>query len=385
MKKALNICLCVDRWPTFYPLHGPARYAQTLARGLVARGQTVHVLTPHPEVHRDFEEDGYLVHSRAVAPLRFASRLQRGLGESLGLWKALRALRRTHPIDIVEFTNWEGLGAATCTLGRLPTVIRLHTTAYDTLRLGLGNRRLEAHYARLERWTARRATALVTHSESHRRQVAADYGVDADAVRVIPHGIEPVRVPDGVARDPNQILAVGAATPRKGVDVFLAAAERVSREVPQARFVWVGTDTATAPGGETWSRHCAKAFPHLHNVTFAGNCSDAELAAHYGRSAVYLCTSQYESFGLTLVEAMQAGLAVVAPNTASMSELVRQGQTGELYGPGDVGDLTRALAGLLRSPERTAGQGKHGAVRAGAEYSAEVMTERVLELYRNVC
>ena len=171
----MNICLCVDRWPTWFPLHGPARYVRTLARGLAAGGHRVQVLTPHPTLDSDSEEDGYLVHSRIARPLRGVSRFQPGLGESLAMWRALKQLHRAERFDVVEFSNWEGLGAVACAFNQLPVVIRVHTSAFDSLRLGVGTEKLERQYARLERWAARRATALVTHTDSHRKQAAADY------------------------------------------------------------------------------------------------------------------------------------------------------------------------------------------------------------------
>jgi glycosyltransferase involved in cell wall biosynthesis len=307
------------------------------------------------------------------------------LGESYGLWAALRALHRAHGFDVVEFTNWEGLGAVASALGGVPTVIRLHTSAFDSLRLGLGIPRVERQFARLERWTANRAAALVTHSESHRRQVATDYRVPADRIRVIPHGVRPVRATAPRPRNPAQVLAVSAATPRKGVETFLRAADRLSREFPAARFVWAGKDTPTAPGGRTWAEYREAEWPQLGNVTFTGACSDADLADLYAESGVYLCTSLYESFGLTLVEAMHAGVPVVAPRTAAMPEVVRDGETGYLYEPDDFEGLARSVASLLRSPGAAAELGRNGQRRAAEEYSVDRMSERVLEVYRRVC
>ncbi len=381
----MEICLCVDHWSSFYPLQGTVRYVQTLAQGLVAWGHRVHILTPHPSIDSDFEEDGCLIHSRVVSPIRMVSRFQHGLGESLGVWRALGRLLRDHPIDVVEFTNWEGIGAVTATFTRVPTVIRLHTTAYDTIRMGIGKPRLERHYARLECWTARRASALATHSTSHQTQVAADYQVPRERIAVIPAGVKPLTPTNRGSRNPRQVLTVSSATPRKGVAIFLAVADQVARALPDCRFVWVGEDTATAPEGKTWAQHCANRYPHLKNVRFVGACSDEQLADYYAESAVYLCTSRYESFGLTLVEAMHAGLPVVAPRAAAMAELVRAGQTGCLYEPGNAEECSAALQDLMRKPSDSQAMGECGQVVAQREYSVDRMTGRVLDLYRSVC
>jgi glycosyltransferase involved in cell wall biosynthesis len=169
------------------------------------------------------------------------------------------------------------------------------------------------------------------------------------------------------------------------VEVFLQAADRLTREFPQVRFIWAGKDTTTAPGGRTWAQHCTASFSHLNNVSFVDSCSDKQLGRLYAESSIYLCTSHYESFGLTLVEAMHAALPVVAPNQSGTAEVVRHGSTGYLYQPGDMEDLVGSVRTLLRSPQHSAKLGRNGQVLAATEYSPETMTERVLEVYRAVC
>jgi glycosyltransferase involved in cell wall biosynthesis len=159
----------------------------------------------------------------------------------------------------------------------------------------------------------------------------------------------------------------------------------VARELPESRFLWVGKDTPTAPNGKTWAQHCAEKYPHLTNVDFVGSCSDQQLASYYAESAAYLCTSQYESFGLTLVEAMHAALPVVAPRAAAMPELVTGGRTGCLYEPGHAEECSAALQDLLLKPADSQAMGECGQLVAQKEFSVERMTDRVLDLYRSVC
>lgn len=382
------VCICSDHWPRFYPMHGPARYVQTLARGLVRRGVDVHVLTAHAGPEEDFEEDGYMVHSRVASPTRVLSRFQPGLSESYHLSRALDRLDRAHHFDVVEFTNIEGAGFWTARTAARPTVIRVHTTAFDAVRLGIGHAHLERGYARLERWTAHRATALVTHSLTHRDQIAADYGVPAGQIIVVPHGIVPPRVAPDVVRRRNLVMSVGAASQRKGVGLFLDAASRLVSLLPDVQFLWVGRDSNTAPGSLTWAEHARIRYPELDGrVEFRSGVSDAQLATLYGEATLLLCTSLYESFGLTLVEAMFAGLPVLAPATAAMAEVVRDGETGWLY-PAEAADKTDALvrqaARVLTSPDERDHMSARAADVARAEYSDELMTTRMLEVYGNV-
>ena len=380
------VCLYVDHWPPLFPMHGPARYVGTLASGLAARGVDTHVVTSHPNFEDDFKENGYHVHVRKTPRFAVVSRFQSGIGESFNVWKAIESLHRKYRFEIVELTNVEGIGFVTATLGKLPVVIRAHTTAFDACRLGIGNLRLERHYARLERWTAKRATKVVTHTSTHRRQIASDYGLPINSIALIPHGVMPLVSPYPVDRHLRQIISVGTASTRKGVDIFLRSAEMLHRIFPDVRFIWVGNDTASAPGDKTWSEYAVERFPTLRDsLQFRSVPSDTELARLYAESTCYLCTASYESFGLTLVEAMFARLPIVAPRSAAMAELISHANTGLLYEAGDISDLVRSVESLLRSEDERTRLSSGAYEVALAEYGTETMTSRMLDLYAELC
>jgi glycosyltransferase involved in cell wall biosynthesis len=194
--------------------------------------------------------------------------------------------------------------------------------------------------------------------------------------------VSPVRV----NRHRQQILSVGAASTRKGIIAFLAASEILAREYPEMRFIWAGKDTASAPGGRTWQRYAADERPMLSGrLQFRGSLSDEEMATLYAESTCYLCTALYESFGLTLVEAMFAGLPIVAPNTASMAELLSHGQTAWLYEPADLIDLVAQVTSVISSAAERERIVAEALQRANREYTAQTMTSRTLEIYSDVC
>lgn len=382
-----RVCFCVDRWPTFYGMHGEVRYVQTLARGLVARGVEVHVVTDHPTLVTDLVEDGYHLHTRKTPILPVVSRWQPGLGESHAMYRAILELHRRHPFDVAEFTNYCGIGFCSTWRLPMPTVMRVHTTAFDALRLGIGRRRLELGYARLERWGARPATIVVTHTRTHQQQVALDYGIPADRIHIVPHGIAPAPPDRAVTRRPRQVVCVGAATPRKGIALFIEAAAVLARSLPDVTFVWAGKDNPAAPGGRTWGAFAIEEHPHLRDrFELRVGLSDAALSSLYAESGLYLCTSRYESFGLTLAESMLASLPVAAPRTAAMAELIRDGENGFLFDPdGGVDAVVRCVTRVLGAPAESAAVAARAREIAAHEYGVETMTSRMLDLYRLAC
>jgi glycosyltransferase involved in cell wall biosynthesis len=294
-------------------------------------------------------------------------------------------LRKSWPIDIVEFCNWEGIGAVTTLLSSLPVVIRVHTTAYESLSLRIGNQRLERGYARLERLTAHCADGLVTNSTAHQVQASFDYGVRPEQITVASLGLESQVIDKAIARTPRQILAVGPASSRKGIDFFLEVASQLVQEGVEGQFVWVGQDTRSAPGGLFWSEYVGQAYPHLKAVVhFKSDVNDEQLAQFYAQSGVYFCSARYESFGLTLVEAMQAGTPVVAPDTGSVAEILGNNVAGLKYASQNVESAVIQLKLLLAEPELARRLGEQGRQRARTEYSAEAMTDRVMAFYEKV-
>jgi glycogen(starch) synthase len=381
----VRICFCTDHWPTFGPINGTARYVQTLARALVKLECEVHVLTAHKGPVLDAIEEGVHVHSAPVAPFRFVGRFQPGLGESRGLSHAIAALNARYRFDLVEFSNVEGIGFWFSRFGALPSIVRVHTTSFDAVRLGIGKPRFERAYARLERWTAHQATRLVTHTRSHQQQVAIDYGLDADTIAVVPHGLAPSAPATLSNRRTKTVISVGVASERKGVKDFLEVARLAFEVDPELKFLWVGRDSDSAPGGRTWKSYANERYPQLaRNLTFTGPISDQALSDLYGGALCYLATSLYESFGLTVVESMMAGLAVVAPRTSAFGELIADGETGLLYEPKDARGATDAILSLLREPRRADAITTVARARALDEYSAGAMASSMLRLYRSV-
>jgi starch synthase len=101
-----------------------------------------------------------------------------------------------------------------------------------------------------------------------------------------------------------------------------------------------------------------------------------------GRSDVLLHPARWEGFGLALLEAMLAGLPVVATSVSSIPEIVADGETGLLVPPDDPAALRAALERVLADPGSF---GEAGRARARAEFSVTKMADRTLALYEHSC
>jgi len=90
----------------------------------------------------------------------------------------------------------------------------------------------------------------------------------------------------------------------------------------------------------------------------------------------------YENFPRTLVEAFACGLPVIASRIGALAELVRDGETGLLFEPGNPRDLADKMAWALAHPELTAAMGRNARAQYETEFSAEVNYRRLMEIYQ---
>lgn len=392
---------CFLSWD-YPPTHagGIARYTEQVARAVAAIGHHVHVVTRTPDVERVDFEAGVWIHRVALRDV--PQNAGGGAGVPAHIWNAaatmlleVERIEERRRIDCVEAPIWDVEGCAFVRDGRHPIVTSLHTTLAQWLASHAalaGDAGYMSRFGRpmlaLEREMIGRSDGIHANSGAIVAAIEADHGVAVDRGRlaVIPHGMEDLAA--GVSPAPRpagtiEILFVGRLEERKGIDTLLAAAERVVRREPRARFHVVGDDALPGPEGVPYraafeARHRAGA-PVREAVTFHGRIPDPALRARYAAADIFVCPSRFESFGLIAVEAMTFAKPVIAGDAGGLAEIVRDGETGLLVPPGDPAALAEAilrltadgpLRGRLAEAGRRAYEERFGARRMGAEVAA---------------
>ena len=383
----MRIGFFTPNYPDFTAEGGIGSYTRALGRGLAERGHEVHVLTPG---QRPPASDGLVrVHFTRLDHLPVVDRLIPGIGACWQVAQAMRELVRRFHLDVVEFPNWEGHGLVFQCRTRLPLVLRLHTSSQETQVIdGVSPTRWQRWDVRREHWMARRAVAIVTHSDAHRRLMAEETGLPVERIAVISHGVEVF--PDWVRppRPPGAptVVYLGRLEHRKGTVELLQAVPDVLRAIPDARFVLIGTDRPHCPGGRTHAQYLEQEFPPevRRQVTLAGRLPQPEVDRWLQTADLFVAPSRYESFGLIFIEAMRWGTPVIGTTAGGIPEVVEHDRSGVLVPPENPKELASALVRLLRDPERRAALGAAGRRRAEQEFSRERMTARVAAYYEEV-
>ncbi len=383
----MRIAFYTPNYPGLTGEGGIGTYTRALALGLTALGHEVHVLTPgeRPET----TDEGVRVHFTRTDHLPGLDRLVPGAGACWRVYRAMRRLVNTCGIDLVEFPNWEGYGVLLELVGRVPVVVRLHTSSKESQAIDAAP---PSRWNRWEVWRERRvargADVVVTHSEAHRRAMAAETGIPAERIRLVPHGlavypdwVRPPRPPG-----PPRVVFLGRMEHRKGTVELLQAVPDVLKAVPDAQFVLIGADRPHAPGGRTHAQYLEEEFsPEVRRqVALAGRLPQPDVDRWLQTADVFVAPSRYESFGLIFLEAMRWGTPVVGTTAGGIPEVVEDGKSGVLVPPESPVALAAALIRLLQHPDHAQQIGVAGRERVEREFSVERMAERVEELYREV-
>ena len=256
---------------------------------------------------------------------------------------------------------------------------RLDLAAADNWRKRLSLRRWYG-FVRMQAKVARRATRVLTPSESSRQDIVTDFGLDPSIISVVPLGVDDVFKPPTAPRVPGRIVATASAdAPIKGVATLLEAFAKLRTE-RDVELVIVGR---AQPRGRT-----EKLIDELgirDCVSFVHGITDAELVDVMGSAEVACIPSLYEGFSLPTAELMACETPLVVSRAGALPEVVGQdGRCADLVAPGDVGELRQALAALLDDPVRRARMGRAGRERALELFSWRAVAAATAAAYEDV-
>jgi phosphatidylinositol alpha-mannosyltransferase len=201
-------------------------------------------------------------------------------------------------------------------------------------------------------------------------------------VEIVPNGVDvsrfadPGSPPEGLP-DGRRLLWVHRLDPQKGFPVALRAFARLAGELEDVHLVVVGDGR---------DRDAVGLLPEAvrRRVVMLGAVAHEDLPRYHAAAHAFVASATgQESFGIALVEAMAAGLPVVATDIPGYREVVRDGVEGLLVPPNDPNGLAGALRRVLTDRELAAGLSAAGRERAAA-YAWDVVAPRVEAVYRRV-
>lgn len=181
------------------------------------------------------------------------------------------------------------------------------------------------------------------------------------------------------------MITVARLVRHKGQDVGISALARLRPEFPELRYVLVGEGPE-----EDRLRNLAANLDLADRVVFAGALQDAELPEAYSTATVYLGASRVdrdidvEGFGISFIEAAACGLPSVAGDSGGIRSAVRDGETGLLVPPADVGAVAGAVELLLRDDDLRIRMGRAGRAAVETHYNWDRVARDTRQFARDV-
>jgi N-acetyl-alpha-D-glucosaminyl L-malate synthase BshA len=235
------------------------------------------------------------------------------------------------------------LGVVLKKLRGKPLVVTLHGSDITLLTKNLLTRQLV-------KFALRNSNKVIAVSEFLREE-ALKLGVEEEKVKVIRGGVTLQRGPEDKLDISGRLVTfIGSLVEQKGVDVLIEAFQQVKERVPEVKLAIVG---------EGKERERLEALAKgVQDIYFLGYRRD--LTGVLEKSEVLILPSREEGFGLVLLEAMAAGVPVVATRVGGIIEIVEDGYSGILVEKEDSRGLAEGIVRVLENGELRDALSRHG-------------------------
>jgi glycosyltransferase involved in cell wall biosynthesis len=186
--------------------------------------------------------------------------------------------------------------------------------------------------------------------------------------------------PHAIPQDASHITTAGNIRRVKGHDVFIRAAASIATRFPKATFSIAGE--VLEPDYFAELQLLVRDLGLTDRFCFAGGVSN--LPEHLASAGIFVLPSRSEGFSNAIVEAMGAGLPVVATNVGGNAEAVLHGVTGFIVPPEDPAALAAAILQLLSDQSRAKQMGAAGKERVAEKFTTEAMMHSITSVYRDL-
>src|SRR6202521_4107477 len=284
-------------------------------------------------------------------------------------------------------------------LWRRPTPLGWHPRRHNGMIVGVLLRSLgwplklvftsaaQRHHSWTTRWLIRRmdaiiATSAISASFLKRKATVILHGVDTD--RYAPPVDRASAFAEAGLPGRFAIGCFGRVRAQKGTDVFVQAMCALLPRYPDFTAVVVGAIMPEQQGFANELRRRIEAAGLTSRILMTGELPIEAVPRWYQRLTIYAFTSRNEGFGLTLIEAMSAGSAVVASRAGAAELVVEEGVNGVLTPSGDVKALVAALEPLMRDPAFAAAMGTRARARVLEKFSLDAEANGIAAVYQSL-
>ncbi|MCQ2911030.1 MAG: glycosyltransferase family 4 protein [Clostridia bacterium] len=340
----MNIGIFTD---TYTPqINGVVISIETLAAGLRKKGHNVYIFSPNDPKLKDMPKDK--IHEEYAyrlpsVPVPFSPEHRLAVGYYKRMYKKVKELN----LDVIHTQTEFSIGILGEICGKklgIPVIHTYHTmwSDYAHYITRIKNQKLNMPVAKLiqkfSKTFCQHTNAVITPSNKTRAALIK-YGVKKPLI-VIPTGmnlkpyrdyyskeeLDTIRKDVGISDKDKVVLFIGRIAEEKSIDVIIEEFKTIKENVKGAKLLIVGDGPARKD-----LEHLTKKLGLTHDVIFAGKKPHEDIAKFYKLGDVFVNASTTETQGLTFIEAMAAGIPVVAKYDDNLKGVIKDDITGSLF------------------------------------------------------
>ena len=364
----LNIVYIITRSDV---LGGASVHLLDLAKGMVNLGHKVHILVGGTGIFTEELKRNNINFSS----LKYLKREIALTHDVLGFWEIKKHLKQLKP-DIVHCHSSKAglLGRLVAKSLGLPVVFTAHGWSFTE---GISSRKQNV-YAKIEKFLINFSDHIITVSEFD-RIYGFNFGVGSpDKVTTVHNGIP---IQDSKTKENNvvgktcKIIMVARFDDQKDQITLIQALGLLKDKN------WVMEFIGSGPTLECCKQEANK-LGLKNKIKFLGQ--QRNVKDFLDNSDIFVLSTNYEGFPLTILEAMRAKLPVIATNVGGNNESVMGEKTGFLTKKNDAQDLSRALSILIDDRNLAIEMGERGYERFITEFTHDLMLKKILKIYTEV-
>ncbi|MGD6991418.1 glycosyltransferase family 4 protein [Sutcliffiella horikoshii] len=361
---------------------GLGQHVWHLSKQLIKAGHLVSLVTPHclgaPETET---VEGITIYRAKEVECTYDDFHLFVAQTNMNLVDQVGNLTSNKMFTIIHAHDWLVGFAARALKGfmTLPLVSTIH--ALEQGRSNLENP-IQLQTARWEESLIQNSDALIVCSTFMKKEVERKIQGEKE-VRVIPNGVqlsneESESVSDFLNRKSytNLALFLGRMVPEKGITTLIEAAKKIHENHPECLFILAGKGPYLS---DYQALVCQAGLEKT--ILFVGYLNEREKATLLKRCDMLLVPSIYEPFGIVAIEGMAAGKPVLAARTGGLSSIIKDGESGLLFEPGDAVDLSEKVSAILENPSLSASLGEKALNEVKQKYNWEDVRDQTEAVY----
>jgi starch synthase len=303
--------------------------------------------------------------------LRFRQRNPRNVFEVLRIYRKIRVFR-PQIIHVQDNADWR-IAFIACLFGSRRLVLTIHDVVPHP-----GKQTKIFKPIRLFFW--KRSRMIIVHGKKLKEMLVSLAPALRDRIRVIPHGTFTIyrKWDDGsIQEEPGTMLFFGYISKYKGIGVLIEAQPWITREIPEAKVLIVGT-------GKEFEKYKAAVRMNpsfeVHNEFVP-----TEDVHRYFRKASVVVLPYIEASQSGIIPLAYAfGKPVVATDVGSLAEVVENGKTGFIVPPNNPGKLAEAVVTILKDPELRSRMGRNALEKAATDLSWRTIAAETVRVYASM-